>query len=70
MYLILWVGTYLYRMTCDVSRSYMWSTIDFCVEEIPRDIDEVWFSDLYGYWRTRLFAVLVTLDYKVVLIFL
>ena len=32
----------------------MWSTIDFWVEEISRDIVEVWFSDLYGYWRTRL----------------
>jgi hypothetical protein len=33
------------------------------------DIVEVWFFDLYGYWRTRLFSVLVTLEDKVVLRF-
>jgi hypothetical protein len=34
-----------------------------------QNIVEVWFSDFYGYWRTRLFLVLVTLEDKVVLIF-
>jgi hypothetical protein len=62
-------GTNLNRLTSDVDRPYMWSTIDFWVEEISRDIAEVWFSDLYGYWRTRLFSVFVTLEDKVVLKF-
>jgi hypothetical protein len=69
MYLIFWVGTDPYRLTGDVSRLYRWSTTDSWAEEISRDIVEVWFSDLYGYWRTRLFSVLVTLEDKVVLIF-
>jgi hypothetical protein len=41
----------------------------FVGREYFQDIVEVWFSDLYGYWRTRLFSVLVTLEDKVVLIF-
>jgi hypothetical protein len=69
MYLSFWEGTDPYRLTGDISRPYRWSTTDSCAEEIPRDIVEVWFSDLYGYWRTRLFSVLVTLEDKVVLIF-
>jgi hypothetical protein len=68
MYLIFWAGTDLYRLTGDV-RPYRWSTTDSWAEDISRDIVEVWFSDLYGYWRTRLFSVLVTLEDKVVLIF-
>jgi hypothetical protein len=47
----------------------MWSTTDSCEEEIPMDIVEACFFDLYSYWRTRLFSVLVTLEDKVVLIF-
>jgi hypothetical protein len=34
-----------------------------------QNIFEVQFSDLYGYWRTRLFSVSMTLEDKVVLIF-
>ena len=62
-------GTDLHSLTSDVNKSYKWSTIDSCVEEILRDIVEVWFSYLYGYWRTRLLLFLVTLENKVVLIF-
>jgi hypothetical protein len=69
MYLIFWVGVDSYRMTCDVNRLYMWSTAGSCEKDIPRDIVEVLFSNLYGCWRTRLFSVLVTLEDKVVLIF-
>jgi hypothetical protein len=34
-----------------------------------QNVDEVWFSDLYGYWRTSFFSILVTLEDKVVLRF-
>jgi len=68
-YLSFWVGTNPYRMTGDVNRSYKWSKKNSHVEDIPMDIVEVWFSDLYGHWRTRLFSVLVTLEGNVVLIF-
>jgi hypothetical protein len=47
MYLIFWASIDPYMLTGDVSRSYMWSTVDFCVEDIPRDIIEVWISYLY-----------------------
>jgi hypothetical protein len=69
VYLSFWVGTDLYRLIGDVNRSYRWSTADSCAEEILGDIAKVWFYDLYGHWRTRLFLVLVTLEDKVVLIF-
>jgi hypothetical protein len=70
MYLSFWASTDPYRLTGDISRSYKWSITDLCAEEIPMDIVEVCFYDLYGYWRTRLFLVLVTLEDKVVLRFL
>jgi hypothetical protein len=41
-----------------------------CVWRRFPDIVEVWFSDLYGHWRTRFFSVLVTLEDKVVVRFL
>jgi hypothetical protein len=59
----------MYRLRGDVSRLYRWSTIDFLEKDISRDIVEVWFSDLYGYWRTRLFSFFVNLEDKVVLRF-
>jgi hypothetical protein len=64
VYLSFWASTNLYRLTGDISRPYRWSTADLCAAEIPRDIAEVFLSDLYGYWRTRLFLVLVTLEDK------
>jgi hypothetical protein len=39
----------------------------FVGSEYFQDILEVWFSDLYDYWRKWLFLVLVTLEDKVVL---
>jgi hypothetical protein len=56
-------------MTCDVNRPYRWFAMDSYAEDIPIHIFEVWFYDLYGYWRTILFLVLVTLEDKVVLRF-
>jgi hypothetical protein len=53
--------------TSDISKSYRWYTTDSWEEDISRDIVEVWFYDLYGYWTRRLFSVLVTLEDKVVL---
>jgi hypothetical protein len=43
---------------------------DSWADDISRDIVEVWFSYLHGYWRIRLFSVFVNLKDKVVLIFL
>ena len=54
MYLIFRADTDPYKSIGDITRLYMWSTIDSWVEDISRDIVEVWFSDLYGYWKTRL----------------
>jgi len=65
MYLIFWVGTDPYMLTVEVGRTYRWSKSDSWEEYIYRDIFEVWFSYLYGYWRPRLFSVLVTLEDKV-----
>jgi hypothetical protein len=53
----------------EVNMMYTWSKTYSYAKDIPRGIFEVWFSDLYGYWRTRLFSVLVTLKDKVVLRF-
>jgi hypothetical protein len=62
--MILWAGTNPYRLISDINKSYMWSTKDSWVEHISRDIVEVWFSNLYGYWRTWFFSILVTLEDK------
>jgi hypothetical protein len=54
-YRVFWAGAGLYRLTGDdVNRSYRWSATDLWEEDISRIFVEVWFSDLYGYWRTRL----------------
>jgi hypothetical protein len=57
----------MYKLTGEVMRPYKWFRTDLWVEEILEDIVEVWFFDLYGYWRTKLFLVLVTFEDKVVL---
>jgi len=54
MYRLFWSGSCLYKLTSDINRPYRWFVVDLWVEEISRDIFEVWSSDLYGYWRTRL----------------
>jgi hypothetical protein len=56
-------------MTGDVNRLYRWSATYLWVEDISKDILEVWFSDLYGYWRTRFFSALVTFEDEVFLSF-
>jgi hypothetical protein len=69
-YKIFWVREGPYKLTTgDLNMLYRWSAADLWEENISRRFVEVWFSDLYGYWRTRLFSVLVTLEDKVVLIF-
>jgi hypothetical protein len=53
----------------DLRRLYRWFETDLWVENISRRFVEFWFSDFYGYWRTRLFSFLVILEDKVVFIF-
>jgi hypothetical protein len=67
-YKFFWVGESLYRLTLgDLIRLYRWSVAYFWVGEISRNIVEVWFSILYGYWRIRLssyFGYIVSVERK------
>jgi hypothetical protein len=38
-------------MKGDVSRSYRWFVVDLWAKEISRDIVDVWFYDIWCYWK-------------------